>query len=243
MKSINFACSVACAVHSFSAFGQQTASNSNQSTAAAIADSTSSTQGEKTLSAIQSPSGGLEVSYLGSFSYENLQSSQKDSAPFAGYEISTEAKVSNGEYFGFKPFLQPSLNWTSFGSLVTYRPLPGLTQEVTTDVVAALVGLDFGAEFKPLNQVNVDLVAGYRTKFYGTSKTIDKTGSIEQSKDAKVEKLDWVSLAMRGLYNIGPDLNLGAEIGYKGAGKLKFKDAKEDKFAGYSVGLVGAFQF
>lgn len=185
----------------------------------------------------------IAVIPLAGIAYERIASSTKDSEPSAGFGVSAKAKVSADELSGFVPFLQAGLNWANVGNQITYKPLPGVTQDINSDLNAVTIAADLGTQFNFAEEVVLDLTFGYATSVYGNLKVVDKTSSGEKTANKKLEKFSNLNLAVRGLGQIIPGFNVGVEATYKASGVLKVKDASETKFSGYAMGLVSSFQF
>lgn len=187
--------------------------------------------------------GGISITPLAGISYERIATSAKDSEPLAGLGLSAKAKVSAGEYFGFVPFVQAGLSWASVGNQVTYKPLPGVTQDITSDLSAAALAADLGAQLKVDEAVTIDLSLGYSASVYGKFKLVDKTSTSEKTTTQTLEKFSNLNVAARGLGQISPGFDVGVEATYKVAGVFKAKDATENKFSGYALGLVSLYSF
>lgn len=207
------------------------------------ATASSPSEPQKSSGSLESSDQAVNVMYLAGVSYENIWAKNKDDEDLGGYGLSARVKLTYGKFFGFSPFLQTGLNWTSIGNVVTYKPLPSLTQEITTDVGAGMFEADIGASYPLRTNFELDALMGFRTSLFGNVSSSKSMGSTQEKSKEKIEKLNWLSTSLRGMYSSTPELKIGAELGYKPTGELKAKNAQSETISGYSLGLVGRYQF
>lgn len=176
-------------------------------------------------------------------SYDRVNIDAKGAEPLAGYSVGAGGKMSFGEYLGMLPFVSVGASWTSIGNAVTYKPLPGLTQELSSDLTSVSWSAGAGAGLKVTNQIGVEMGVGYVGNVSGKMSTAEKTGNFEKSLTKDLEKLQHVNIGAKGTYALTSQLTVGADVNYKAAGSIQEKDGAENKYTGFSVGLGSQYSF
>lgn len=175
--------------------------------------------------------------------YERLAIDEKGSEALAGFAFGARAKFTAGEFSGVIPFLRTGVHWTSIGNIVNYRPLPGLVQEVSSDLSSFLMSFDAGTGLSITQEISLAVALGYSVDVSSDFSKTEKSNTVESESKIDVEKFQSVTLEAQSLYALSDEFSLGADLIYKAAGTLKKKDNGETKFSGFAVGMTGQYSF
>lgn len=188
-------------------------------------------------------SGGFKAQPSLVFAYERLTTDDKGSESLAGYSVGARAKLSAGEFASVTPFLQTGAHWTSVGNVVSYKPLPGLAQDISSDLSSVVLSVDAGAGLSVTPKLNLDFVIGFASNVSGQLTKTEKANSTETESKVDLEKFQNASLGASTSYALSDEFSVGADFNYKAAGTLKVKDAAESKYSGFSVGVSSLYTF
>jgi hypothetical protein len=200
-------------------------------------------EGQRADEVAQDSSSSFKIDPMLAVSYERVDIDAKGAEPLAGYGIGAVGKMSFGEQLGLLPFVSVGGSWMSIGNAVTYNPLPGLTQELSSDLISVAWSAAVGAGLKVTNEIGVEMGVGYVGNITGKMVLTEKSSNLETSLTKDLAKLRHVNIGAKGTYALTSELTVGADVNYKAAGAIQEKDGSENKYTGFSVGLGSQYSF
>jgi len=195
----------------------------------------------KTTTAAEQDDSSIKVLMSVVGSYESLKGSASSDTAMTGYGIALRGGIGFEEVAGLTPTARLGIKYLSVGHLYKYKPLPSVTQDITTDTSSTAIELDAGLQKELTTNVALGLNVGYSQNLSGQQKITDKRGTIEEKSEKKLKALNSVQAGLSGDYRVTPSFSLGFEGVYKFSGRMEVQDSAAKTFSGYTASFVSQF--
>ena len=173
------------------------------------------------------------------FGYQSLKTDDSSGTTLSGYLFGVDSGFIFKETFGVMPLLRAGLNYFSIGNTLKYKPLPGVTQDISTDLSALSFSFDSGIERQFLPKLSANTTLGYQIALYGRVLSTDKTQTYEKKSERKISSLKNARISGEVRYELAPGMSAGVLGLFQVAGDLSVKETPQKKTSGYSLALTG----